>query len=133
MWSYRHNIPERPRPPKPPLPVDYHPEDAIDWRPRTLPLTTARLPIESPVTTSQEIDPMIAKKKAKEAARGPGVIATVISAISRDRGATADETVNLEEGIPGKRPGSDEKYRTDPISKTLHRETERCKAWFDLF
>ena len=108
---YRHNIQERPRPPKQRHPEEYRPGDGLDWRPRILhfrrpsiSLTTTPLPVESPKTRQpdvvaadapQEIQ-MAAKKKAKmtaaPAAR-PGVIATIIETISRDRGATADEIV----------------------------------------
>lgn len=107
---YRVNVPEKPRPPKAPAKREWHPQDGIDWRPRTLcfkrppnSLSTLQLQVESPMTqqpdvaavdAAQEIE-MATKSKPKKTvavkAKGPGVIATILETMSRDKGATADE------------------------------------------
>jgi hypothetical protein len=102
---YRTNAPEKLRPLRQHLREEYHPGDSLDYRPRIL-LTKTQLPIESPKTQQpaiaavddapQEIQ-MAAKKKAKKTAVAvvaksrPGVIATIIDCISKEKGATADE------------------------------------------
>jgi hypothetical protein len=109
---YRTNVPEKPRPLKP-LPPDEppHPEDAVDWKPRTLPLSTTRLLVESPdiqqpdiaAAVSQENQPMTAKKKV--ATRPGGVIAVIVETISRAKGASADETLEvLKKAFPERDP-----------------------------
>jgi hypothetical protein len=132
---YRYNIPSASR--QAPIETEALPEtdpvnphDAIDWRPRILyrpPNSCAktRSEIESPKTqplgllNPQEI-PMAAKKaKAKKTspktvkAKGstgaakPGVIATIIETISREKGATADECLAiLVTKFPDRKPES---------------------------
>jgi len=105
MLAYRTNTPEPPRPPKPPRPEDlepWHPEDGLDWRPRALPLTTKPPLIETPVITTQapqaatpESQMSAKANKKTPAARpgGPGVIASIIETIARDRGGSIEEIV----------------------------------------
>jgi hypothetical protein len=114
---YRHNAQETPRPPRAPSedPEPYHPSDAIDYRPRTLRppilLTIQSQADESPViprpdsgaAESQKENPMAAKKKV--ATDRPGVIATIVENISKAKGATADETLEvLTKAFPDRDP-----------------------------
>jgi hypothetical protein len=127
--SYRHNRPELPRPIKAPVEPDrFEPGDEAHFHPRTfgfrrsrfpILVTKAQFPVESPkrrdFPSSQESD-MTTKKKATKktvakkangngAAKGPGVIATIVDCISKDKGSTADETLAvLTKAFPDRDP-----------------------------
>jgi hypothetical protein len=120
---YRHNAASQWQPPK----VEPEPDpiyaDGIDWKPRNLfPNFSAKiLPIveypgqdrHSPVQPHGDIQ--MAKATKKPAAKpkgstsankpkGPGVIETIIATISRERGASADEVLEI---LKGKFPDRD--------------------------
>lgn len=116
MIAYHFNVPEKPRPPKSP-PFDPDPprdSDAIDYRCRTLPVTSQPKVEETPdTTTSQEQEiPMtaakkkVAKKEVKSApASRPGVISTIIEVISRQHGASIEEVLAvLVKKFPDREP-----------------------------
>jgi hypothetical protein len=117
VLAYRSN----PTPPKPfiqsPEPefIPRATDDYSDWRARTLPFKRAN--VEAPSETdlqqadirpaSKEVIQMATRKKKvirngrKKGATGPGVIATIIEMISRDRGASAAEILaKLVENFP---------------------------------
>jgi hypothetical protein len=125
MLAYRFNIPDIKPKPKAPEPEPIIDSDGIDWRPRHL-ISGGRshnfsAKIQSPVenrgrdrnarSQPQEIE-MAKKTAAKKvsstgAAKAPGVIATIIATISRDRGASKSEILKiLTEKFPEREPDS---------------------------
>ena len=107
MLAYRINVPEKSRPLSArPKEDDLHPEDAINYRARTFPVTTQPEVDETPDTPQPDIGPagpqenqMTAKKKKAAVRTRPGangaigVIDTIIETISKEKGGSIAEIV----------------------------------------
>lgn len=117
MLAYRINIPGRPRPPIKVEEECHRPEDGVIWRPRmrragsTKPVIAQSnveytlVPQPDIAVATREFDMTKTKKKAAAPRSGVGVIETIVATISRAKGASIDEIVNvLVEKFPDRDP-----------------------------